>query len=367
MSLPPSSRWAVPFAAFTLAALFTAASAVPANPVKAATNAAAAPPPAVGAPVGTCGYVGNADVYGLGIRIGLYTQWLSTLISNWLHQHNISRMRDVNTCFQIAMLIALLALNNSADPPHAMDLYIIIVQIVGSTSTISAHATNPKQFKQTSWGGVLRFLIYWAVAAYSTYFWFRGIHKFRALDGDCTSYGFAFARVPITPNGWFALLHKIVSLLAVGVFTVLCGWTVFRHWRTFVERSFVGAYRARQHRKLPPSSDTEKLLDDLITPGSDSPVVHKISPIICVVVLLISVAANEMLIRWNGIVGVNDAFSTGQLIPMVTGIGGLIRVCYMMWAQPDVRMHFRNPEKNRPLPQRVVPGRPVPVPKPYGA
>jgi hypothetical protein len=55
---------------------------------------------------GSCGYVGNQDVYGLGIRIGLYSQWTSTLISNWFHTFNISRARDVNTFFQLAMGIA---------------------------------------------------------------------------------------------------------------------------------------------------------------------------------------------------------------------------------------------------------------------
>jgi hypothetical protein len=55
---------------------------------------------------GTCGYNGNQDVYGLGIRIGLYSQWTSTLISNWFHTFNLSRARDVNTFFQLAMGIA---------------------------------------------------------------------------------------------------------------------------------------------------------------------------------------------------------------------------------------------------------------------
>jgi hypothetical protein len=56
--------------------------------------------------LGTCGYIGNQDVYGLGIRIGLYSQWTSTLISNWFHTFNLSRARDVNTFFQLAMGIA---------------------------------------------------------------------------------------------------------------------------------------------------------------------------------------------------------------------------------------------------------------------
>lgn len=89
-----------------------------------------------------CGFRGNPDVYGLGIRLGLYAQWLSTLISNWFHQANITRMRDVNTCFQLAMMIAMIALaTNEAARPHALDLYIIIVQIVGSVRSSKSTAS----------------------------------------------------------------------------------------------------------------------------------------------------------------------------------------------------------------------------------
>jgi hypothetical protein len=50
-------------------------------------------------------------------------------------------MRDVNTCFQLAMMIALIALatKNSDQRPHALDLYIIIMQIVGSVCCFPDH------------------------------------------------------------------------------------------------------------------------------------------------------------------------------------------------------------------------------------
>lgn len=81
-----------------------------------------------------CHFEGNADVYGLGIRVGLYAQWLSTYISNWLHKTKVTKMRDINTCFQLAMLIALMAMANQQPDPHVIDPLIIIIQIIGSVS-----------------------------------------------------------------------------------------------------------------------------------------------------------------------------------------------------------------------------------------
>lgn len=82
--------------------------------------------------VKTCGFAGNQDVYGLGIRIGLYAQWLSTYLSNWLHSANVTKMRSVNTCFQLAMFTALVAIANQNQKPHIIDPYIIIIQFIGS-------------------------------------------------------------------------------------------------------------------------------------------------------------------------------------------------------------------------------------------
>lgn len=83
-----------------------------------------------------CRFEGNQDIYGLGIRIGLYAQWLSTYISNWLHNKKLTKMRDINTMFQLAMLAALMAMaNTNQDPkPHVIDPFIIIIQVIGSVS-----------------------------------------------------------------------------------------------------------------------------------------------------------------------------------------------------------------------------------------
>jgi hypothetical protein len=34
-----------------------------------------------------CGFVGNPDLYGIGIRVGIYAQWFAALLSNYLPTH----------------------------------------------------------------------------------------------------------------------------------------------------------------------------------------------------------------------------------------------------------------------------------------
>jgi hypothetical protein len=45
--------------------------------------------------------------------------------------------------------------------------------------------------------------------------------------------------------------------------------------------------------------------------------------------------ATEKTIQWNGINGVADISSAGQLIPMIIGIEMLIRVIYGAWKGED--------------------------------
>ncbi|KAF8242920.1 hypothetical protein K440DRAFT_664457 [Wilcoxina mikolae CBS 423.85] len=302
-----------------------------------------------------CGFKGNPDVYGLGIRLGLYSQWLSTLISNWFHQHNLTRMRDVNTCFQLAMMIALIALaTTNRDQqnlrPHALDLYIIIMQIVGSSCTISAHATHKSKWGETSWGGVVRFFIYFVVAGYSTFFWFSDVQKLRALNDGCEAYGFLFVKVPILKS-WFRTIHKIASGGACAVFAVLLGYAIYKYRSEFINRSFVETYRRKRYQKK--LSGLEKVLDNAVNLDGELPVIHKYTPALCVFILCVAIAAIECLIMWNQIMDVNEAFSTGQLIPLVTGVGGLVRVLYLMWSEPNLRLHVVHKDRNVRQPART--------------
>src|ERR1700722_7728395 len=56
----------------------------------------------------SCPPVGNADLYGLGIRIGMYLQTLSTILAEAFVHKMALDFRDVNAIFLLALLIAML-------------------------------------------------------------------------------------------------------------------------------------------------------------------------------------------------------------------------------------------------------------------
>ncbi|PWW75579.1 hypothetical protein C7212DRAFT_345521 [Tuber magnatum] len=312
--------------------LVTGAALVSATPVgspKTITKAANAvgQDPAAPEPDNGCGFSGNQDVYGLGIRIGLYAQWLSTFLSNWLHQRKVTKMRDVNTCFQLAMLTALLAISNQ-DVTHAIDPYIVIIQIIGSASTITNHAAHKSQWNKTTWGGVIRFFIYFAVAGFATWFWWIGIDNMEPTP--CGTKGFAFFEADLWD--WFRTANKFISIVFAAIFTVLFGYTVWNFGPEFWRRTPMGRYK-KLSAKVEPKSGGEQALQEL-TSGR----MPKWTPALCAIVLIVSVLAVECVIAWNQVRDVNDILSTGQLIPLVVGVGGLIQVLYKM-TDTDVRVH----------------------------
>lgn len=58
----------------------------------------------------SCAIEGNVDVYGMGIRIGLYLQWTSTLLTFFYHPSTFSELLVANCTFSIAVSIAYLVI-----------------------------------------------------------------------------------------------------------------------------------------------------------------------------------------------------------------------------------------------------------------
>ena len=79
-----------------------------------------------------CGFPGDSDTYGLGIRIGIYTQWASGIVANWYVVEMAAVMRIRATLFQMAMAIALAFITVRRPRPHAVDAVIMIVILLGN-------------------------------------------------------------------------------------------------------------------------------------------------------------------------------------------------------------------------------------------
>ena len=65
------------------------------------------PSPNVVAQQACLGLTGDPDLYGLGIRIGIYLQWISSLLTNVLIPSGVSDSLDTNSIFLFAIFIAI--------------------------------------------------------------------------------------------------------------------------------------------------------------------------------------------------------------------------------------------------------------------
>ena len=71
-------------------------------------------PPNIVAQQACLGLQGNPDLYGLGIRIGIYLQWISSLLTNVFLPSSVSDSLDTNSIFLFAVFIAVANATKSA-------------------------------------------------------------------------------------------------------------------------------------------------------------------------------------------------------------------------------------------------------------
>ncbi len=74
-------------------------------------------------------FEGNADFYGLGIRIGIYLQWVSAWLSMLLDPESAERVLDANSAFVFTLVIAtiIFARHNAA----GVEIYIMLQILFG--------------------------------------------------------------------------------------------------------------------------------------------------------------------------------------------------------------------------------------------
>ena len=92
---------------------------------------------------------GNSDFYGLGIRIGVYLQWLSSWISNSVNPDAAATNHDTNTVFLCALLIAT-AVAFSDGSLQLSEKYILLLLSSGFFCTVLSFLGLRLRFLQPS-------------------------------------------------------------------------------------------------------------------------------------------------------------------------------------------------------------------------
>ncbi|KAJ0418199.1 hypothetical protein BJY00DRAFT_287999 [Aspergillus carlsbadensis] len=200
-----------------------------------------------------CGFEGNSDLYGLGIRLGIYTQWLASyFVSLWRTQRIT---QDAHTSFSdlylrlfllqnglvenyviflLALVVTMMTSKARAEPTHAVDILILTYIIFGGMMVLMGNRFPVKfliQLESLVHPALIiaAGAIYTRAAVFCSWFWLRGVHdKDSLLETPCGTAAFIFARVSLY-NSSLLRFFGVISII-VGVtscFTIVVPVIVF--------------------------------------------------------------------------------------------------------------------------------------------
>jgi hypothetical protein len=78
------------------------------------------------APIASCVLNGNSDLYGLGIRLGVYFQLISTLLANHFLPEALREAWDANTIFLVSILIAIIKFSVNVNNLTAPEAFVML-------------------------------------------------------------------------------------------------------------------------------------------------------------------------------------------------------------------------------------------------
>lgn len=187
---------------------------------------------------GICTIAGNADLYGLGIRVSFYLLWFAVLIGERFHDEHAKVLRGTELVFAYAVFLGL-SMTASAGYLFAVEVYIATLLI--STTVyllVPRHTTDLVAWIRPDLGlgcrdrgfGVmvfLRCLFVLIVVGLQMWFWGTGVDSasidraLRGQGGGCqppVQVGFAFSPVELLNGGYRAMnVLLMLALLAGGV------------------------------------------------------------------------------------------------------------------------------------------------------
>ncbi|POR34904.1 Uncharacterized protein TPAR_04909 [Tolypocladium paradoxum] len=237
-----------------------------------------------------CSFQGNSDLFGLGVRIGVYGQWVATLLVTVFDAANESPFRLLNLIVQTSIFLGLCT--ESGERHNAIGSVITQLLLCGSLSSVTGDGIS--HFGHMS--GILRLIFYTAFSGYGLFFWFRGIDEMKSECGgrDIVFFG------PSTINGWFRSLGKAASVAGLVACVALAAFSVYKMIHRFRDGLRAGFARPSGRR---PQVEISLMLASMGLIG-------------------LSIATVEYLIRENDIQGVGsqDIGSVAQLIPLLAGV-----------------------------------------------
>jgi hypothetical protein len=219
----------------------------------------------------TCGHQGRPDMYGLGIRLGIYIQWFSEILVEFFDEADVSDIRLLGLLLPGGIILGLLVAIASQDV-HPADVYTVLQLAAGCYIFLipiyiwNALSCCDPQWDPLKWTGETKMPVYdvsnvillTVISAvgiwfFATYVPIKGHH--------CEQYGFFFAKIKLD-NAAFMVVNIIIYIAIILVCVAIAlSWTGFWDGQFQMRRR---RRRRRSHRRqlasLSPFSSAKEMI-----------------------------------------------------------------------------------------------------------
>ena len=128
-----------------------------------------------------CGFVGNPDIFGIGIRIGYYTQALAVWFASSFHYREAKVLRSVNNLFLVALTVVGLIYISNPSNFYAVEAFLLLY--IGTTIAVLSLLDGTRftsRFMEISNERMLtKMLIYIMGLFFLVWFWWAGVDHMR--------------------------------------------------------------------------------------------------------------------------------------------------------------------------------------------
>lgn len=312
--------------------------------------------------VGPCGFVGNSDFYGLGIRAGIYLQWLASLISHVKVPSQSRTMAASNMIFSLASFIAMFFLTYHIPCTYEAEIMILLFILWGGSMAIVLPMVRSPDY------GERGIVVVWSIwgtptVVYTCWFWINMAKGNNSLFAEtpCGTSVFLLGHVTSENIQAMSIIVSIITvsfaaaMLFAGIGSVndkkpsrFLLWTqrgLILTWLPMVATSCIllllaficalicnpkAAYDTAKRTKYEqPTATTIQVLRALFREEADA-----IFTWVAFVVYFFTVLAMELTLFWNSVTGIYSLDTTGQFIPLVIGVGTLLSLFWDLLQKP---------------------------------
>ena len=158
-----------------------------------------------------CGFVGDTDVLGVGIRIGYYTQALAVWFANYFILSEAKVLRSINLLFLIALFIGLVWLSHNPEQTYAVQVCLLLqlLFVTWSVGVLDRSKFSKKLWRNSYMWVIIREASWLGFLSYSVWFAWIGLDRFEPTP--CGT--FVFFIVKVSLYGWYRSAFKVLSIV----------------------------------------------------------------------------------------------------------------------------------------------------------